>query len=290
MLQPAKQQYDPIDPIWLLKAVAVVILAALVCGYLTLCLLFYQGQWQFVLHPTGTPAALTTLATLPAQPIRFDAAASGTPRLSGALLPAPPDARYAAYTILYLRDGSASLSQSAVDTRNLTVLHSLGLNVFAFDYRGFGQSDPVHPTQSRMTEDTNAALAYLRDVRSITENHIVLFGVGTGASLAATLAASHPTIPAAIFTPNPKSPLAEVLTDPRVRFLPVRTLFHETFSLDALATLPTPKLILLPTAHSTPRDLLPPIATPKFTLDYKEGDSATLSTAISRFLDQDLPH
>ena len=45
------------DPLWLIKAIAFTILVALFCGYLTLCLLFYQGQWQLVLHPTRTSAA-----------------------------------------------------------------------------------------------------------------------------------------------------------------------------------------------------------------------------------------
>ena len=43
---------EAVHPLWLVKALAAVLLAAVLCGYLTLCLLFYQGQWQLVLHPS----------------------------------------------------------------------------------------------------------------------------------------------------------------------------------------------------------------------------------------------
>ena len=272
----AKPQYDPIDPRWLAKAIALVCLAALLCGYITLCLLFYQGQWQFVLHPTRDDLAS------PGQPIHFDASDSGIPRLAGTLLPAPSGARYFSYTILYLRGGDSSLAISPADALTLKLLASLGLNVFAFDYRGFGQSDQTHPTQSRMAEDTAAAFRYLQQTRSIPEDHILLYGTGVGASLATVLAGAHPRIPALILdSPGPK-PISIVLSDPRARFLPIRALFHEDFSLAPLATLTTPKLLITYPGTGS----YPPAAYPKFTLELQPNDTANRAAAIARFLDQ----
>jgi hypothetical protein len=137
-----------------------------------------------------------------------------------------------------------------------------------------------------MTEDTDAAFLYLRDTRSIPETRIIPFGVGLGSSLAATLATAHPAIPAAIFEPPWKSPINEVLADPRTRLLPVHALFHETFPLNTLSTLNTPKLLLIEAIAGIRRDPLPPIADPKFTLDFQSANTPSLAAAISRFLDQ----
>lgn len=282
---PAKDLPEVVSPLWLLKAIGFTILGALVCGYITLCLLFYQGQWQLILHPQRTTQPLNTLAGLPAEEIHFDTAETGLPQLSGVLLPAASPSRYAAYTVLYLRGGDASLAQSPDDARNLSVLHTLGLNLFAFDYRGYGQSSPIHPTQQRMADDAAAALRYLREARSIPEDHILLFGSGAGASLATALAIRNPSVPALILTSPGLDPLSIALADPRVRSLPVRLLFKERFPLNSLATLPTPKLLI---SYPTPPSTFQSAATPRTTLELPQPDSAALTQATSRFLDQTL--
>jgi hypothetical protein len=89
---------------WLLKAIGIVILAALACSYLSLCLLYHQGQWQIVLHPD--PAAKTKPA--PAGMIRFGPDESGRPQLTGEWMSAAPGGRYAAITVLFLGGGDGS--------------------------------------------------------------------------------------------------------------------------------------------------------------------------------------
>jgi pimeloyl-ACP methyl ester carboxylesterase len=282
---PTRNLVEVVNPLWLLKAIGFTILGALVCGYITLCLLFYQGQWQLILHPQRTDQPLNTLASLPAEEVHFDTAESGLPQLSGAYLPAAAATRYSGFTVLYLRGGDSSLVRSPQDAQNLTILHALGLNLFAFDYRGFGQSAPIHPSQLRMAEDATAALRYLRDARAIPEEHIVLFGSGVGSALATQLAIQNPSIPALILDAPGPDPLSIALADPRVRSLPVRFLFKERFSLHPLATLPTPKLLI--SYPAAPPAFLS-AATPKTTLELPQPDKAALQAGISRFLDQTL--
>src|SRR5271155_3022066 len=86
---------DVVSPIWLVKAIIATILAALFCGYLTFCLLFYQGQWQLVLHPTRTSASPTPLSGIPNDLIRFGPDESATPQLTGWWIPSDPGGRYA---------------------------------------------------------------------------------------------------------------------------------------------------------------------------------------------------
>src|SRR5271163_1799898 len=99
---PAKVQYEDVSPMWLVKAIAVTIVAALFCGYLTFCLLFYQGQWQLVLHPMRTSAAPVSIAGAPYQVIHFGPDESATPQLTGWWIPSSADTRYAHITILFL--------------------------------------------------------------------------------------------------------------------------------------------------------------------------------------------
>jgi uncharacterized protein len=141
---------EDINPLWLVKALAITLLVALLCGYLTLCALFYQGQWQLVLHPTHSAFPSQQLG----QAIHFGPDETAIPQLTGIWIPAPPNSRYASITILYLRDGDGDLTNSAPA---LTSLQTLGANIFVFDYRGYGQSAGTHPTQLRMAQDALTA-------------------------------------------------------------------------------------------------------------------------------------
>jgi pimeloyl-ACP methyl ester carboxylesterase len=278
--QPAPP--DVVSPIWLVKAIALTIVAALLCGYLTLCLLFYQGQWQLVLHPTRTSASPASIAGTPYELIRFGPDESATPQLTGWWIPAAPGSRYAPITILFLPDGNGSLVNSIPIVASL---HNLGLNVFAFDYRGYGQSAPARPSQQSMTHDVDSTWQYLTATRALTAQHIVPYGTGVGASLATRLAADHNTIPVLILD-TPRADLLDVaMRDPRAKLLPVRLLFHERFPLaEPLSTLRTPKLLLSRT--TAPDQTFLHAADPRFTVELASPSATLYSQSLTRFLDQ----
>jgi uncharacterized protein len=126
-------------------------------------------------------------------------------------------------------------------------LHKLGLNIFAFDYRGFGKSVNIHPSQASTYEDADAAWRYLADTRHLSPSTIVLDGVGLGAAIAAETARRHPQA-AAVILEDPKPPILDSLDfDARTRLMPIRLLFHDRFDpTKTLASLRTPKLMLYP--------------------------------------------
>jgi pimeloyl-ACP methyl ester carboxylesterase len=278
--QPAPP--DVVSPIWLIKGVAITIVAALLCGYLTLCLLFYQGQWQLVLHPTRTSANPPSITGIPYELRRFGPDESATPQLTGWWIPSAPGGRYAPITILFLPDGNGSLTNSIPI---LASLHNLGLNVFAFDYRGYGQSAAARPSQQSMTLDVDSAWQYLTTTRALSAQRIVPYGTGVGASLATRLAANHNTIPALILD-TPRADLLDVATrDPRARFLPVRLLFHERFPLAGpLSTLRTPKLLLSRT--TSPDQTFLHASDPRFTVELASPSAVLYNQSLTRFLDQ----
>jgi pimeloyl-ACP methyl ester carboxylesterase len=235
-----KRVVEIVDPRWLLKAILLTIVAAAVCAYLALCLLVYQGGWQLLLHPSSK---IDAAPSTPFQAVRFDSAATGTPRLTGWWIPADSGPLATpARTILYLHDGSGSLSSSV---RELALLHSANVNIFAIDYRGFGQSEGPHPTETRMLEDANAALDYLLNTRHLPAAQILPYGVGLGAVLAARLADSHPNLPAVIIdSPDPEA-YERATTGGKSRLLPMKFLVEEHFDLaSALGAFTRPKLLL----------------------------------------------
>ena len=278
--QPA--QVEVVDPAWLVKALAFTVLAALFCGYLTFCLLFYQGQWQLVLHPTRTTAAPSTIAGDPCEIIHFGPDESAIPQLTGWWIPSAPGGRYANTTLLFLPGSDGSLVDSIP---TLATLHNLGINVFAFDYRGYGQSAATHPNQQNMTHDADSAWQYLNTSRAIPAQQIVLYGTGVGASLATNLALSYVDSPALILDSPHADLLDTALRDHRSNLVPVRLLFHERFPLaEPLSTLHTPKLLL--SRATLPDQAFRTAANPKLTVELATPSEALYNQSLTRFLDE----
>ena len=275
------RQTQDVDPRWLLKAAILVLLAAFVCGYATFCLLFYQGQWQLVLHPVRAATFPAALGGAPLEMARFGPGASGVPQRTGWWVPAPLDERYGQLVVLFLPSGDGSLGD-AIPT--LSSLHSLGLTVFAINYRGYGDSASGHPSEQRMRADADAAWDYITQTRHIPGDHVLLYGVGVGASLAVQVASKQPDVPAVILDAPRPHILEQVKADPRVRFLPVRWLLRDRFSLQPeLNRLTRPKLILMRPGQDDSE--MTEAANPKMTVALTNGDAETYSTAMRRFLD-----
>jgi pimeloyl-ACP methyl ester carboxylesterase len=281
--QPAPP--DVVSPLWLIRAIALTIGAALFCAYLTFCLLFYQGQWQLVLHPARTTANPPSIAGVPYELIRFGPDESAIPQLTGWWIPSDPGGRYAHLTILFLPDGNGSLVDSIP---TLASLHNLGINVFAFDYRGYGQSAAIRPNQQNMTRDADSAWQYLIVSRGVPAKQIVVYGTGIGTSLATYLASSHNIIPALILD-SPRADLLDVAKhDSRATLIPIHLLFHERFPLaEPLSTLRTPKLLL--SRSTTPDQTFLTASDPKLTVEFASPSAVLYNQSLTRFFDQYLP-
>jgi pimeloyl-ACP methyl ester carboxylesterase len=226
---------------WVLGALAGTLLLAVLCVYITFCLLFWQGQWQLVFKPSPTITATPASLGLTYDEIRFDATETGTLQLYGWWIPAQTGTPNAA-TLLVLHDGSGSLSDALPQ---LQTLQPLDLNIFAFDYRGFGKSMNIHPSEKSTNADAEAAWRYLTETRHLAASTIVLDGAGLGAAIAAETARRHPQAPALILE-DPRPPVLDSLQlDRSMHLLPIRLLFHDRFDpASTLAILRTPKLLL----------------------------------------------
>ena len=85
--------------------------------------------------------------------------------------------------------------------------HTLGVNLFIFDYRGYGRS-AGQPSERGTYGDARAALEYLRGRADATDARVVYFGRSLGTAVAVELAAEHP--PAGMILVSPFASLRDM--------------------------------------------------------------------------------
>lgn len=90
----------------------------------------------------------------------------------------------AQYTFLLCHGNAGNISYRL---DKIKLLHSVGVNVFVFDYRGYGKSEGV-PTEKGVYEDALAAYTYLTDELGISKEHIIIHGASLGGAVAVDLA------------------------------------------------------------------------------------------------------
>ena len=229
---------------WLLAAIAVVVPAAAFCAWAVLCLLFWQGSWQLLYHPssaiTRTPAAIG---------LPFG------PEDSGPLTPARPNSRA----------GGFPPTQPATQCFTSTAQTATSATPSA-------TSPSSTPPTSTSSHSTIAAmvkvcsppqriqLASGRRFRAPLPNRNPphrspldrSVGSGLGANLALQLAAAHPELAGVVLDAPLESPVNVIFSDPRARLVPARLLVNDRFdSTTPAASLRIPSLWLFRNSPST---------------------------------------
>jgi fermentation-respiration switch protein FrsA (DUF1100 family) len=172
-------------------------------------------------------------------------------------------------------------------------LRHLGLNLLAFDYRGYGESGGT-PSEAGLYRDAQAAYRYLSDRQRVPPERIVVFGHSLGSAVAVDLAGRVPA--AGLILDG-----ALTSTVDRGRelypYIPVRWIATSRFnSLEKIFSVRMPKLFLhavgdevIPLAHG--RRLFEAATPPKTFVELQGGhgdafevDSANYFGAIARFI------
>ena len=169
----------------------------------------------------------------------------------------------------------------------------LGVNLFAYDYRGFGASDGV-PSEAGVYTDAMAAYRYLTDSLHVPPSRVILFGHSLGTGVAIELA-RH--VPAAGLIVEDAYTSVSNRGQEVFPFLPIKLIAKSRFaSIDKVGALRLPKLFLharndrtIPIEHG--RRLFAAAAKPKqfVELDAGHGDAysadrATYYGAIDAFI------
>jgi uncharacterized protein len=172
-------------------------------------------------------------------------------------------------------------------------LRQLGLNLLAFDYRGYGESGGT-PSENGLYRDAQAAYRYLREKRGVPSDRIVVFGHSLGSAVAVDLVSR---VPAAGLILD--GALTSVIDRGQelYPYMPVRWIAKSKFnSLEKVAEIRIPKLFLhavgdevVPLAHG--RRLFEAAPPPKTFMELQGGhgdafdvDSANYFGSIARFL------
>jgi pimeloyl-ACP methyl ester carboxylesterase len=213
----------------MLVATGIVIAAAGACAWLTLCFLFWQGSWQLLYHPAAAVMRTPASVGLAFDPVAFATTEAGLPRLKGWWIAGQAPGRL---TAIYLHGASGNVGDT-VDA--LKTLHDAGMNVLAFDYRGYGQSEFAHPGEAHWREDAESAIDYLTHTRHIPASSLVLVGQGLGANLAIEEAAAHPELGGVVLDTLLSAPEDAIFLDPRARLVPARLLVGDRWDLNAAA-------------------------------------------------------
>lgn len=103
--------------------------------------------------------------------------------LNGWFIPA----KAAKVTTLFLHGNAGNISHRF---EKIQIFHDLNLNVFIFDYRGYGKSSGS-PSEIGIYRDAKAAYDYLISKEDIGKDEIILFGESLGGSVAIDLASKE---------------------------------------------------------------------------------------------------
>jgi uncharacterized protein len=172
-------------------------------------------------------------------------------------------------------------------------LRALGLSLFAFDYRGYGESEGV-PTEQGLYRDADAAYRYLRDTLEVPAERIVVFGHSLGSAVAVELVSRVPA--AGLVLDGALTSVVERAQE-LFPYAPVRWIAASRYpSIERVGALTIPKLFLhargdevVPFVHG--RRLFEAAAPPKQFVPLQGGhgdvfdtDSAAYFGAIGRFV------
>jgi fermentation-respiration switch protein FrsA (DUF1100 family) len=267
---------------WILAVVLLLYLGVLVLlRVFESHLIYFPGNQRTLLPP---PAPLD----LPVERAEIGTADSVT--LVGWVIPGSSDST--GLWLLIFNGNAGNLSESGRPI-HYAGLRRLGLNLLAFDYRGYGESGGV-PTERGLYRDADAAYRYLRESRGIAANRIVVFGHSLGSAVAVDLASRVPAAGLIL-----EGALTSVVDRGQelYPYIPVRWLAASRFaSLEKMASVRVPKLFLhaaaddvIPLAHG--RRLYDAAPPPKTFVELQGGhgdafdvDSARYFGSIAEFL------
>jgi len=140
--------------------------------------LLYVQQPAMIFFPSSTLSSTPADWGLAHQDVDF-AAVDGVP-LHGWYIPRQGARR----VVLFLHGNAGNISHRG---DSVAVFHDLDLDVFIFDYRGYGRSGGK-PSERGLYDDARAAWRYLTEEKGIVARNIVIFGRSLGGVVAAKLA------------------------------------------------------------------------------------------------------
>jgi len=150
------------------------------------------------------------------------------------------------YTLLFCHGNGGNISHRI---EKIDILNKLGLNVFIFDYRGYGKSTG-RPSEQGFYKDTETIYNYLVSKRRIDPEDIILYGESLGGAVAVDLATGKKV--KALITESTFTSTKDVARELYPLF-PAFILWSKFDSFAKIKEINIPKLIM----HSKDDDIIP---------------------------------
>jgi uncharacterized protein len=221
-------------------------IAALLLIYIGLLVLLRIFEPHLIYFP-GPQRALIPPAERLGLPVeRVEISTEDSVRLVGWVIPADPNA--AGWWLLICHGNAGNLSEFDRPS-HYAGLRALGLNLLAFDYRGYGESGGM-PTEQGLYRDAAAAFRYLSD-RGVSPERIIVFGHSLGSAVAVELVSRVPAAGLIL-----EGAFTSVIDRGQelYPYIPVRWIAGHRFgSLERMVEIRIPKLFL----HAADDDVIP---------------------------------
>ena len=202
---------------------------------------FFIFQSRYIYYPVRELAGDPGSIGLQFENVSFET--TDKVRLSGWFVPGE-DARG---VLLFCHGNGGNISHRM---ESLQIFHRLGLDVFIFDYRGYGQSEGK-PSERGTYNDAAAAWRYLIEERQVDPGEIIIFGRSLGGAIASWLAQSYP--PGGLILESTFTSVPDVVAK-QYPYLPVRLLLRFRYNTaEHLGKVNSPVLII----HSRDDEVLP---------------------------------
>jgi len=153
------------------------ILFALLGGYIVLIALMTFFQSKLVYFPSKDVDANPKMVALAYESIIFEG--NDKTKLHAWYIPKED----ADTTLLFFHGNGGNISHRL---DSIKIFNSLGMNVFIFDYRGYGNSEGSANEQNTY-DDARSAWDYLLKNKGIKAENIIIFGRSLGGAIAANL-------------------------------------------------------------------------------------------------------
>lgn len=249
--------------------------------YLLLVALLWFAESRLIYFP-GERSLISPPASLDLRAERVLFHTEDSVPLVGWVMPAAVDS--SGYWLLICHGNAGNLSQFDRPL-HYAGFRRLGLNLLAFDYRGYGESGGV-ATERGLYRDVAAAYRYLTESRGVAPGRIIVFGHSLGSAVAIDLAS--------------RAPVAGLIVEGALTsavhrgqelypFIPVRWIARSRFnSIDKMPAITAPKLFLharrdevIPLAHG--RRLFEAASEPKTFVELDGGHGDAFDTDSARY-------
>jgi len=233
------RRLSPAARILAAASIGLILGLAVIMGFL-----WTQLESRYVFFPTRELEADPSLAALLYEEVAF--ASEDGRMLHGWFIPGTPEGN--GVTWLWLHGNGGNISHRVEELS--MIHHRLGVNIFIFDYQGYGRSEGK-PSEAGTYQDARAALGYLAVRPEVNPGRIVYFGRSLGSAVALNLAVESP--PLGLILVSPFSSVEDMarLAYP---FLPVGWLTRGRY--DSLSRIPLVKQPVL-IVHGLLDELVP---------------------------------